>query len=203
MNIIFEDSHIVVCEKPYGMLSQADSGGKESAVSYLEEHTTSNIYPVHRLDRTTRGIMVFAKTKDAAAKLSKQINEHLFLKEYTATVHGVPKEMCGKMEDLLFYDRKAGKSYVVKRERSGVKKAVLYYEVETTRDYEGETVSVVHIRLETGRTHQIRVQFASRGLPLLGDRRYGADDREKEIALCACNLSFKHPFSGEVMEFSI
>ncbi|MBE6727764.1 MAG: RluA family pseudouridine synthase [Ruminococcaceae bacterium] len=203
MNILFEDDQIIVCEKPYGMLSQADSAGNESAVSYLEKHTGSSIYPVHRLDKTTKGIMVFAKNSVAAASLSKQITANVFVKEYKATVHGEPKLPSGTFEDLLFYDRRKGKSYVVKRERAGVKKAVLHYKVLEKNENRGGVVSLVHIRLETGRTHQIRVQFASRGFPLLGDRRYGASDKEKEIALCAYRLSFKHPLSGELMDFSI
>lgn len=203
MNILFEDDQIIVCEKPYGMLSQADSAGNESAVSYLEKHTGSSIYPVHRLDKTTKGIMVFAKNSVAAASLSKQITANVFVKEYKATVHGEPKLPSGTFEDLLFYDRHKGKSYVVKRERAGVKKAVLHYKVLEKNENRGDVVSLVHIRLETGRTHQIRVQFASRGFPLLGDRRYGASDKEKEIALCAYRLSFKHPLSGELKDFSI
>lgn len=203
MNILFEDDHIIVCEKPYGMLSQADVSGKESAVSCLEAHTGGSIYPIHRLDKTTRGLMVFAKTSKAAATLSKQINGGEFVKEYNAVIHGIPESKGGTLEDLLFYDRRAGKSYVVKRERAGVKKAVLHYNVLSSEKYGEINVSEIHIRLETGRTHQIRVQFASRGFPLLGDRRYGADDRERDIALCACALSFKHPVSGKTMEYSI
>jgi len=147
--------------------------------------------------------MVFAKNSVAAASLSKQITANVFVKEYKATVHGEPKLPSGTFEDLLFYDRRKGKSYVVKRERAGVKKAVLHYKVLEKNENRGGVVSLVHIRLETGRTHQIRVQFASRGFPLLGDRRYGASDKEKEIALCAYRLSFKHPLSGELMDFSI
>lgn len=203
MKIIFEDENIVVCVKPEGVLSQSDSAGGESAVSLLSGITDGEIYPVHRLDRTTMGLMVFAKTSLAAAKLCRDIEEHNLKKKYVALVHGKPAQESGEMCDLLFFDRKKNKSFVAKKERAGVKKAVLNYRLSNLGELSCGTVSALDISLETGRTHQIRVQCASRKMPLLGDRRYGAQDEFKKIALCACELEFLHPKSREKMLFNI
>ncbi len=201
MNIIFEDDYIIVAEKPYGLISQADSNGGDSLLKRLCLHTGNEVYPVHRLDKTTKGIMVYAKNRFSAASLSKQITEGNFSKIYNAAVHGKILPQDGKMEDFLFYDRKKGKSFIVKKERAGVKRAILGYKVLSYADLNGSDISNLEITLETGRTHQIRVQFASRGYPLLGDRRYGAKDGEKEIHLIARCLSFSHPKTGERMQF--
>ena len=122
MDILYEDTAVIVCIKPRGILSQADKNGGESMITRLSEHTGGEIYPVHRLDKETGGVMVYAKTKKAAAKLSRDISEHRFCKEYLALVHGVPEENSGTLCDLLFHDRAKNKSYVVKRERAGIKK---------------------------------------------------------------------------------
>lgn len=201
MKIIYEDTCILVCYKPHGMLSQSDSKGIENAVSVLEQKLKTDIFPIHRLDKGTAGLMVFAKTKKAAAELSRQITENKFTKLYTAVVHGAPEPQSGTLCDLLFYDRKAGKSYVVKRERAGVKKAVLHYETSASYETPQGIFSKLLIRLETGRTHQIRVQFASRGMPLAGDRRYGANDTRKDLALISCELDFFHPQTKEKLSF--
>ena len=132
MEILYEDKHIVVAIKPVGILSQADSGGRESMVSVLSEICQSDIYPLHRLDRDVSGVMVYAKTKLAAQKLSADIAKKRFLKMYVATVHGVPTEPSGTMQDLLFHDSRKNKTYVVKRERRGVKSALLEYSVVKT-----------------------------------------------------------------------
>lgn len=203
MKIVFEDKNIVICIKPEGMLSQSDNDGGESAVSRLQALTGGEIYPVHRLDRTTMGLMVFAKTARAASALSRDIAEHRFNKRYIALVHGRPQESRGEMQDLLFFDRRKNKSFVVKKERAGVKKAVLDYVLLNFGETPCGTVSGLEIMLQTGRTHQIRVQCASRGMPLLGDRRYGAQDEFKKIALCAFSLEFPHPESGETLKFDI
>ncbi len=196
MNILYEDKQIIVCIKPEGMLSQSDDNGGESAVTILQQLTGGDIFPVHRLDRTTEGLMVFAKTKNAAAELSKVVASHSLLKRYYALVHGEPNEKSGVMEDLIFYDRRKSKSFVVKRERGGVKKAVLEYMSEKKGDY-----TAMHIILHTGRTHQIRVQCASRGMPLLGDHRYGAKDNFSKIALYSVALEFMHPTEKRKMQF--
>ena len=203
MRIVFEDESIVVGIKPEGLLSQSDSTGGESAVSCLQQLTGSEIYPVHRLDRTTMGLMVFAKNTHSAAVLSRDITEHRLEKRYIALVHGRPEKPSGEMRDMLFFDRKKNKSFVVKKERSGVKKAVLEYTVIEETEHSFGAVSSLDIRLETGRTHQIRVQCASRKMPLLGDRRYGAQDEFKKIALCAYRLELQHPKSREKLEFDI
>ena len=203
MDILYEDTAVIVCIKPRGILSQADKNGGESMITRLSEHTGGEIYPVHRLDKETGGVMVYAKTKKAAAKLSRDISEHRFYKEYLALVHGVPEENSGTLCDLLFHDRAKNKSYVVKRERAGVKKAELYYEVLETKGKDGEKYSLLRVVLHTGRTHQIRVQLAHRKMPLSGDRKYGAKDAFENLGLLSAKLKFTHPETGEEMEFTV
>lgn len=203
MDILYEDTAVMVCIKPRGILSQADKNGGESMITRLSEHTGGEIYPVHRLDKETGGVMVYAKTKKAAAKLSRDISEHRFYKEYLALVHGVPEENSGTLCDLLFHDRAKNKSYVVKRERAGVKKAELYYEVLETKEKDGEKYSLLRVVLHTGRTHQIRVQLAHRKMPLSGDRKYGAKDAFENLGLLSAKLKFTHPETGEEMEFTV
>ena len=153
---------------------------------------------VHRLDAGTGGAMVFALSKAAAAKLSAQLQAGELTKTYLAVTHGCPQEQEGTFRDLLFHDRRANKTFIVKTERKGVKEAVLSYRITETKD----GLSLWEIRLLTGRTHQIRVQLGSRKMPLVGDRRYGARDDFKGFALWATQLSFLHPVSGEKMTFS-
>lgn len=202
MEILYEDSSVIVAVKPQGVLSQSDKNGGASMITKLSEHTGGEIYPVHRLDKETGGVMVYAKTKKAAAALSRDISEHRFYKEYLAIVHGVPEKQSGTLCDLLFHDKAKNKSYAVKRERAGVKKAELYYEVLETKEKEGEKYSLLRVVLHTGRTHQIRVQFASRRMPLLGDRKYGAKDTCKNLGLLAAKLKFTHPETGETKAFA-
>ena len=146
--------------------------------------------------------MVYAKTQKAAAKLSRDISEHRFYKEYLAILHGVPEENSGTLCDLLFHDRAKNKSYAVKRERSGVKKAELEYKLLETKEIKGEKYSLLRVVLHSGRAHQIRVQFASRKMPLSGDRKYGAKDTAKTLGLLSAKLKFTHPETGESLEFS-
>lgn len=202
MNILFEDDYILVCIKPCGLLSQSDSKGGESMISLLENHCGGSVYPIHRLDREVGGIMVYAKTKNSAAILSRDIAEQKLKKEYIALVHGIPKEAKGKMVDLLFKDGGKNKSFVVKRERKGVKKASLQYETVNIKLFDNEPYSVVKILLHTGRTHQIRVQFSSRKIPLAGDRKYGAKDNFNNIGLWSYQLTFLHPLTKKVLTFS-
>lgn len=205
MEILFEDKHIIVLIKPVGIASQSDNSGKESFAdvinTYLaEKGEDGGVYVVHRLDRDVGGIMVYAKTSEAASSLSKQIQSGEMIKEYLAAVHSSPEEGSGFMDDLLFHDSKSNKSFVVKKERKGVRKAKLFYEkVRTENTAYGET-SLVKIRLYTGRTHQIRVQFSSRKMPLIGDRKYGGTD-DRNIALWSYRLTFFHPCSNEKMIF--
>ena len=178
MEILFQDPGIVVVEKPVGM--DAEHALPQSLTAQLG----GSFYPVHRLDQNVGGVMVYARTAKAAAELSKQIQAGTFIKEYVAMVHGQPPQS-GDWEDLLFKDSRKNKVFTVKKERAGVKKARLTY----TRLREGET-SLVRVRLYTGRSHQIRVQFSSRGYPLVGDHKYGSRAKETAPMLYSCCLRF-------------
>ncbi len=199
MEILFKDEHIVVCIKPSGLLSAKDVSGKPNMTDALcEELNSETVYTVHRLDREVSGVMVFALTSSAAARLSADAADHTrFVKEYMAVVSGCPKEQSGVFEDLLFKDSSKNKSYVVKKMRRGVKKAKLSYEV--VKNFGNNTL--VKVRLFTGRTHQIRVQFASRKMPIVGDRKYGGVPNEKGIALYSVGISFFHPETNENLVF--
>ena len=187
MEILYSDKQIVVCVKPVGLDSE------QEVPCALKEMLGGEIFPIHRLDKNVGGVMVFARTKQTAAALSKAVQEGSLVKEYVALVHGTPPE-CGDWEDLLWKDSKKNKVFVVKRQRGGVKKARL----EFTRRIAGEA-SLVHIRLHTGRSHQIRVQFSSRGFPLVGDHKYGSRDEAKAPMLFSCRISF--PYRGETKVF--
>ncbi len=197
MEILFEDKSVIVCLKERGLLSQEGKEGELTMLSLLSAHTGGEIYPVHRLDKEVGGVMVFAKTKKAAADLSSQVTDRTMEKEYITVAEGTTEEKEGIMEDLLFFDRSKNKSFTVKKERRGVKKASLSYKVLSEKD----GLSLVRVRLHTGRTHQIRVQLASRKMPIVGDRRYGSKRESKIIALWSCYISFVHPVTGERMEF--
>lgn len=206
IDILYHDKYVAVAVKPAGLLSEGE--GKDSFPTLLadelsqREGRTVRTYPVHRLDRDTEGIMVYALNSEAAARLSSDITEGRWQKIYTARLWGVPAEPQGRLCDLLYYDRNRGKSFVVDRQRKGVKDAELEYEITDVSP--DRRISTAKIKLMTGRTHQIRVQFASRGLPLCGDRRYGAPaESGKTLALCASSLIFRHPKSGEQMEYTI
>ena len=207
IKILYSDESIAVAVKPRGMVSELSGKPGESFPEALKSILSlKTIYPVHRLDRETEGIMVYALTSSAAAALSESIQNGQLVKEYDALIHGVPGEPETVLEDLLFKDTRTSKVYVVKRERKGVKRAVLSYKTVESFDLpesEGNVATHVRIKLDTGRTHQIRVQFASRKLPLLGDRRYGAADNYPPIALSATALSFPHPADGRAMSFAI
>ena len=199
MKVIYEDKDIIVAYKPANFLTQSDEQGNDGLVELLSKEYNQNIHLIHRLDYSVSGLLVFARNQRAAAELSKIVNEHDFVKEYYALVHGTVEKEQGTLEDLLYKDNRLKKAFVVKKERKGVKKAKLDYKiVKVIND-----ISLVHIHLYTGRFHQIRVQFASRKLPLVGDGKYGAKDNEKRIALCAYHLMFKHPFTKEMMDFKV
>lgn len=198
MEILFEDNDIIVCIKPCGVLSQTDTAGRENMITLLQQHTNSEIYPLHRLDKEVSGVMVYAKTKFAAASLSKDIAQHNFKKEYIALVHSSPENESGEMRDLLFKDSKKNKSFVVKTQRKGVKEAILEYKLIKTKN----NLSCVLVLLHTGRTHQIRVQFASRGMPLVADKKYGAKDDFECIGLYSYRITFNHPKTKEQMQFT-
>ena len=183
MEILHSDKNFVVIVKPVGMDSEHD----------IPAALGGEVYPIHRLDKNVGGVMVFAKTKSAAAALSKAIQEGSMVKEYLAIVHGTPPES-GDWTDLLFKDGSKNKVFVVKKERRGVKKARL----EFCRLAAGKE-SLVRIRLHTGRSHQIRVQFSSRGFPLVGDGKYGARDNAPAPLLYSCRITF--PYGGEEYVF--
>ena len=187
MEILFSDKDMVVCVKPVGLDSE------QEVPAALAEALGGEVFTLHRLDKNVGGVMVYARTKAAAAALSKAIQEGRLVKEYVAMVHGTPPES-GDWEDLLWKDSKKNKVFVVKRMRGGVKKARL----EFTRLTAGEE-SLVRVRLHTGRSHQIRVQFASRGFPLVGDHKYGARDSSPAPMLFSCRITF--PLEGQSMVF--
>lgn len=193
MEILYEDKFIIVCVKAPGILSE--SGGMPEL---LKESTGSkDIFCVHRLDKDVGGVMVYARTQKAAAKLSASVAGKELRKEYLAVVEGTVPES-GAMRDLLFHDARKNKTYVVGRERKGVKEAVLDFR---KLGVSGE-LTLVDITLLTGRSHQIRVQFASRKMPLVGDGKYGSRHREIPLGLWAYSLSFPHPVTGEAMRFA-
>lgn len=188
MEILYADQAIAVCIKPVGL--DAEHG----LPAALRETLGGDIFPVHRLDLNVGGVMVYARTKPAAAALSRAVQEGSMVKEYVAMVHGTPPE-AGDWEDLLFKDPTKNKVYIVGRMRRGVKPARLTFRRLT----EGET-SLVRIRLYTGRSHQIRVQFAGRGFPLVGDHKYGARDDTDGPMLFSCALTFPH--RGKTQRFA-
>ena len=187
MDILYSDKGIVVCVKPVGLDSEHE------LPNALKEAAGGEVYPIHRLDKNVGGVMVFARTRQAAAALSKAVQEGSMVKEYLAMVHGMPPET-GDWTDLLWKDSSKNKVFVVKRERKGVKQARLEFQ----RLGAGDS-SLVRIRLHTGRSHQIRVQFASRGYPLLGDHKYGARDDITAPMLFSCRLTF--PYGGQLRQF--
>ena len=194
MEMIYYDKDIAVCVKPSGVLSTDEEGGMPSLVRCA---LGGNAYTVHRLDRVVGGLMVLALRKSAATALSKQMMSRSFGKEYWAVVHGAPEQAEGTFTDLLLRDKSERKTYVVTQPGRDVREAVLDYRVlERKRD-----LSLVDIELRTGRTHQIRAQFSSRDLPLVGDKKYSTLDDDCPIALWSRRLEFCHPYTGERMEF--
>ncbi len=178
MEILYHNDQIAVIVKPVGLDSEKD------VPKALQEQLSGSFYTVHRLDQNVGGLMVYARNPDAAAKLSRQIQDGSFVKEYVAMVHGTPEEE-GDWTDLLFKDSRKNKVFVVKKERAGVKKARLTY-----RRLRAGACSAVRIRLYTGRSHQIRAQFSSRGYPLVGDHKYGSRAKETAPMLFSCCLEF-------------
>ncbi|MBR5774497.1 MAG: RluA family pseudouridine synthase [Clostridia bacterium] len=206
LQVLYMDSDLIVCVKPVGVLSQGQADKNDNMNYLLAQYFESRgespqSFCVHRLDRAVGGTMVYARTQRAAAKLSALVSSNDIKKEYLAIVCGTPESESGVYKDLLFKDSAKNKSYVVKRMRKGVKEASLEYELLGTVTAE-KTLSLVRIRLHTGRTHQIRVQFSSRKMPLLGDGKYGSSDNNCTVSLWSHRLSFRHPFSGKELDLS-
>ena len=197
MELIYQDRDIIVCIKPPRVLSTDEPGGVPELVRQALGDENANVRTVHRLDRTVSGLMVLARRAKAASELSKQIREGEFQKEYLAVIHGVPDGNNGTFRDLLLRNKQERKTYIVTEPGKDVQEAILHYQTLRTC---GE-MSRVRIQLETGRTHQIRTQFSGRGMPLVGDRKYGLLEDECEIALWSYRLAFHHPYTGEPMEF--
>ena len=187
MEILYSDKNIAVCVKPVGLDSE------KAVPAALTEALGGECFPLHRLDRNVGGVMVYARHRQAAAALSRAIQEGSMVKEYVAMVHGTPPET-GDWTDLLWKDSQKNKVFVVKRMRGGVRQARLEFDL-----LRGGETSLVHVRLHTGRSHQIRVQFASRGFPLVGDHKYGARDSSPAPMLFSCRITF--PLEGPSMVF--
>lgn len=196
LKILYRDRDLVVCVKPAGALSQ-DSGESSVPAMLRAQLGVSYVAVIHRLDREVGGVMVYGLSPKGAAGLSRAVQERRLEKVYQAILRGIPAEPAGTLEDLLFHDKTRNKTYVVDRERKGVKAASLEYEVLRS----GAAHALVRIRLHTGRTHQIRVQFASRGMPLAGDGKYGGKEPGAALCLWSCRLSFLHPVTGKQMCF--
>ncbi len=207
MNVIYEDNHILVVEKPCNVASQGDETGDKDMLTMCKEYIKEkynkpgNVYVglVHRLDRPVGGIMVFAKTSKAASRLSESVRSKDFKKTYLAVVYDKDNKLQdkGEFEDYMIKNEALNKSMVCSKDKHGAKLAKLSYEVIGQKD----DLKLVRINLVTGRHHQIRVQFSSRGCPLYGDQKYGSGPKNEQIALWAYKISFKHPTKDDIMEF--
>ncbi len=199
MRLLYVDEDIVVCVKPPRVLSTDEPGGVPDLVRQELGNEKADVRTVHRLDRVVSGLMVLARNAFAASELSRQIREDQFEKEYMAVLHGVPEAPSGRLCDLLVRDKARKMTMVADAPGKDVQPAALCYQLLK----QAEGLSRVRIQLETGRTHQIRVQFASRGLPLVGERKYSTLEDPCEIALWSYRLAFVHPTTKERVEFAL
>lgn len=204
LNIIFEDEDILLCHKPAGIATQTRRFGQQDMESLLKNYRAKKKEPpyigiVHRLDQPVEGIMVFAKNQKAAANLSKQVKERMIGKYYYALSEYAPKITSGILENYLITDKKTNYTSVAEVNENGAKYAKLEYKAEETED--GKTL--FDIQLHTGRQHQIRVQMAHMGCPLVGDRKYGKENAEGNLALCSYRLEFFHPTTGKKMDVKV
>ena len=197
LEILYSDSNVAVIIKPAGISSE-HTDNNSGAVDLLKKQLQTEVYPVHRLDITTGGVMIYALNKKSAGYLSKAIAEKRVEKQYLALTDKIPKEDKAVLKDLLYRDRQKNKTFVVKRMRKGVKNAECEYEVLK----KNESHALIKVRLFTGRTHQIRVQFASRKTPLTGDGKYGSRTNSDGTALWSYSLSFPNPSSGKTETYS-
>ena len=199
MDIIYQDKDILICVKPAGVLSTDEPGGLPELIRQALGDPNANVRTVHRLDRMVSGLMVLARRSKAASELSRQIREGEFGKEYMAVCHGDLQDDHGEFRDLLLRNKQERKTYIVTEPGKDVQEAILEYWVLNR----AENLTRVRIKLHTGRTHQIRAQFSGKGLPLVGDKKYGLPEDDCQIALWSCRLTFKHPYSGKPMEFHL
>jgi len=196
MKLLYLDDAVIVCLKPAGILSTDEPGGLPELVREALGDAKADIRTVHRLDRAVSGLMVLARGASSASALSREVREGGFEKEYLAVVHGEPPRS-GELRDLLWRDKARKMTFVAEALGKGVQEAVLDYEMRGR----GEGMSLVRIRLHTGRTHQIRVQFASRGFPLFGERKYSPEPDDCPLALWSYHIGFTHPETGERLRF--
>lgn len=198
MKVLYEDKYLLVCEKPVGVSAQKSENG-EDMLSLLEAYRRERgedgyVGLVHRLDTATGGLMIYSKRRDVTGRLCEAIQTEDYVKKYLCVVDGIPSQRSGELYDLLYHDKRKNKSYVVDKKRTGVKEARALYELLDSRELDGErTVSLIEVTLITGRTHQIRVQLASRKMPLLGDGKYGSRDNKASMALWSHSIEFMHP----------
>ena len=197
MEVLYMDDDVIVCLKPRRVLSTDEPGGLPELLREYLGQKEADIRTVHRLDRVVGGVMVLARNAHAASELSRQIRDGAFHKEYAAVAHG-ESEARGTMRDLLYRDRARKMTFVTPQPRRGAQEALLEYETI----WRAQGLSRVRVILHTGRTHQIRCQFAARGLPLVGERKYAQGEDKCELALWSEKVGFTHPDSGERMEFS-
>ena len=205
MKILYEDKYLIVAEKPVGVESQKSSAGKPDMMTLLSQYRLAKgedayVGLVHRLDTATGGAMIYSKHSDMTGKLSTLVQSGDYEKTYLAVVHGAPEHASGEMRDLLYHDKMKNKSFVCAKERKGVKEAILNYRTLETVEVEGCVMSLVEIELITGRTHQIRVQFASRKMPLVGDGKYGSRANKASCALWSHKVRFTHPVTKKVID---
>ena len=198
MEILYQNANFLVCIKPARVLSTDEPGGLPELVREALGDPKADVRTVHRLDRVVSGVMVLARSAAAASELSRQIREDHFHKEYLAVVHGCPGESRGTFRDLLGRDKARRMTFVAAQPGKGIQEAVLSYQVLNRQ----EDMTRVRVLLQTGRTHQIRVQFASRGMPLVGERKYAVLNDPCEIALWSAKIGFTHPGTGEWVEFA-
>ena len=192
VKILYSDEDIIICEKEPGMLSE-DADRPESLPRLLKQQLGHAVYPLHRLDKPVGGAIMYAASKKAAAEFSRLVSENKIKKTYLTVLDGCPNENSGELHDLLFKDSRKNKTYVVKRMRKGIKEAALLYAVISS----SACRSLVRVELITGRSHQIRAQFASRKTPVTGDGKYGSRDNRCQTALWSHSLEFQHPFTGQ------
>lgn len=207
LKVIYEDNHIIVVEKPVNIPSQSDKTGDMDLLSMVKEYIKEkyqkpgNVYVglIHRLDRPVGGVMVFAKTSKAAARLSNQVREKQFEKTYLVIVNGKMEKKADHLQDYLLKNERTNMSRVVKEGTKNSKLASLHYEV--LKYQEDINLSVLKVHLHTGRHHQIRVQLSSRNHSIYGDQKYGGRGHGKQIALWAYELKFYHPVTNELLTF--